>query len=210
MPPTALTAPTTNTSAHDTVGTDEDPPRLDIYIFEEIKDLMSKAKQYEQDEKECKRKVEKYNRSIEAAEEMIAKAQKKKEALVKRNEFLKDCLEKMEERKRQALRYWEDYGIEVKQVSTDEDSFQQYEFNYMKLPMPTNQCSINIRYQDKRLEVVEQLPEILITDQLNELNARLTNNCVNARNGAVDYRLAMILIKKELVKKLTRLPCKNL
>lgn len=167
------------------------PPSLDMKLFEDIRNLMEDAKKFEDHEREALRKIEKYNNCIKAAEETIAKAQLKKEVLQKRNEFLRNCLDELEERKVKALKYWEDFGIDVKQISNDDSDFQQYEFNYTKL-----KCTVNLRHQNNRLEIVDQYPELLST---NDLNDRLTKNCVNP-SGQVDYKLAMLTIKKELVR----------
>lgn len=185
--------------------------RLDVKLFDDIKQLMEKAKQFEEEEEKCKRKIEKYKQLNEVAEEMIAKAENKKAELIKRNEFLKTCLEQKEDKKRQALKYWEDYGISVRQISSEEDNFQQYEFIYSKLTdnkkvtkstgdTSGGQCSINLRYQDKRLEIVEPIPECLTEEAVGALNSRLIDSCVNVDTPTVDYRLAMIMIKKELIK----------
>lgn len=192
------------------------PSKLDMVLFEEIDELMDNAIAYREEEKECQRKMEKYEKNIKVAEEMIEKAQMKKDALMKRNEFLRNCLEDRECARKRALKYWEDYGIDVKQLSTDADKFQHYEFNFTKLPCKivkqtrteesTTSCVIGLKYHEGKLEIVEQIPEILQPDNLKALNMRLTTNCINQNADLVDYKLAMLIMRKDLIKALASRP----
>lgn len=61
-------------------------------------------------------------------------------------------------------------------------------------------CSVFLRYQDKKLELVGQDPDILSTESLTLLNEKLTHHCVNQTDGHVNWRSAMTLIRKDLMK----------
>jgi len=203
-------------------------PQIDKSIFSDIAELSDRLRSYKKEEEDAKRKLEKYDKSIAATMEMIERAQAKMDALVKRNEFLINRLEERESGIRRALKYWKDYGIDVRKISADDDEYEQYDFMYSKLPHgaqgPTpntettaNQgkpqsegsgstCVIGLRYEDGKLEIVEQNPEIIQPDELKIMNNRLTENCLGAKAGIVDYKLAMIMIRKDLIKALASLP----
>lgn len=185
-------------------------PKLDIEFFEEIATLLRKSKEYQTQEKECRRKIEKYEKSIQAAEEIIEKAKAKRDALMERNEFLKNCINDRECAQKRALKYWSDFGIEVEQL----DGENQYEFTFSKLPCNTTRqetttCKVHLSYQDGVLEIVEQIPEFIGRDNLAELNRRLTENCITPgreKTDLVDYKLAMLMIRKDLLKNLASVP----
>lgn len=220
---------------HDIIPEDEQPPTnvalptlLDSDLFDEIIESLDKISQLKLEADENERKIAKLKTYIERADEMIEFAQGKRDQLNKKRTNLQQTLSSIEVRQREALEYWNNYyGLDIRQVSSDTDQFQQFEFIYKKLPSriaqseeenslndpnkhaPTNrdscgktECSINLRIQDKKFEIVAQSPEILSADKLNELGSLMSSECIHSETGHIDYRLAMKMIKKELVKAL--------
>lgn len=169
------------------------PISINFEILQEIHENLDKIKRYEEEIKEDKRRIEKANDAIRLAHEMVAKAEEKRNSLLRRNQVFKKNVEDTENRVKQALEYWKEYGIDIKEISTN-----HYEFIYTKLKV-----SIGLKFDDKQLKVVSQDREVISPDSMNELNSRLTNNCVHADGTNVDYKLAMITIKKELMKNLS-------
>lgn len=167
------------------------PIPLDSEVFQEIEEYILKIKQYEEETKEDKRRIEKLNVAIQLAQETVAKAVEKKDALIRKNLFLKTTLEEAAQRTNQALEYWKEYGLDIKEISEN-----QYEFIYTKLNV-----SVGIKHDDKQLTVVSQDPKVISPDALIELNSKLTNTCIQSDGKSVDYKLAMITIKKDLMKK---------
>lgn len=178
-------------------------PRLDIGIFKDIADLLENDRKLDEDEKKFLRKIEKYEKNIEQAQEMIHKAQQKKEELLKRNLFLKECLANKESARREALKYWDNFGIQVKQLTAETDDHEEYEFSYTKLKdsTPTTSCVVGLRFQDGKLDIFEQVPEILTSENMKELCTRINDSCI--RSNSIDYRLAMLKIRKDLIKALS-------
>ena len=81
--------------------------------------------------------------------------------------------------------------------------------NVLHQQQKSNTCSVSLKHQDKTLEISQLTPEILTPEDLSELNTRLTANCVNPDNGLVDYKLAMIMIRKDLIRSLNSCPAKT-
>lgn len=188
-------------------GPDEDSPAylgLDrdvTAIWDDIITLLDKNKANQEEEQKSKRKLDRYNQAIAEAEEAIAKAMTKREALLNNNTLLKQSLDKFAARKQEALEYWANYGLEITQMSKEQDNFQQYAFKFTKPPAKGN-STVNLRFQNSRLEIVEQMPNILSLEDLTELNKRLTECCVQ-EDDFVDYKLAMLMIRKALAKGLS-------
>lgn len=197
---------------------------VDSELLGELKELLDKISRFEYEDQEDRRKVEKLMKCIKDAEETIERAESKKEGLQKRNELLRTTLENRRQTKREALEYWKDYGFDVAQLSKDGDSIQEYEFLYSKLSSnrkprkqqtfipvdgdnePPNEndnvrCAVRLRL-DENLQIVSQAPERLSTEQIEDLNSRLTPNCIGA-DGVVDYKLAMLMIRRDLIKSLS-------
>lgn len=166
------------------------PSRLNFELFQEIAENLDKIKNREAETKRDRLRIEKSNDAIKLALDTFSKAESKRDSLLKKNRFLKDTLEETANRTNQALNYWKEYGLDIKEISTN-----HYEFIYTKLNV-----SVGVKFEDRQLKVVSQDPEVLTSDTLTELNSRLTNTCVHS-DGTNDYKLAMITIKKELMKK---------
>lgn len=210
---------------------DDDPfnvTPLDVPFFEEIGENIRTAERLEKEEKELRRKIEKLRIANEKGEEIIKKGKEKIEALRKQRDFLQSCVDKKDERIRNAVQYWEDYGLAVEQVSLESDPFEYYNFIFSKLPpkkaavvlngqsgdcnttarlnqslKTSTTCTIGLKHFEKRLEVVEQSPEVINPEALKLLNERLTGGqCLNKDNDHVDWKLAMLMIKGDLIKAL--------
>lgn len=190
------TSTTSRVSIADEIKADDSlrPPKLELALFDEISDMLQSIKSAKNQEDECLRKVDKIDRMLDEAKLSIARGKEALETLKRRNEFLQDKLDQREARVRQAIQYWKDYGFDVKQLSNEWDPFEQYEFIYTRLS-----CSVQLKHENRKLEIVNQMPEVIVSDLLTELNGRLTASCVQD-NGQVDYKLAMIMIKKVLTK----------
>lgn len=170
------------------------PPLLDAGICEEIKESLDKIKLYEEETKEDKRKIEKLNEVITQAKSTLAKADEKKASLLKMNLCLKNRLEELDQRTKQALDYWKVFGLDVKEVAEN-----HYEFIYTKLP---REVTIGLKTSDNQLAVVSQNPELIDKESLTNLNNRLTADCVKSDNS-IDYKRAMLMIKKTLLSKIS-------
>lgn len=173
-------------------------PKWDLGLFKEIKHFIDQIKAFKAEEEEDRRKVNKIGKYLEAAEEVIAKGVQKVEAMKKHNETLTVTLENANIRTEKSLDYWRNYGLDVREIGTN-----HYEFIFTKLTKSSQgadggmKCAVGIKYHDKKLEIVSQEPEILTAEQIVELNNRMSTNCVKDE-GSVDYRSAMVMIKKEL------------
>lgn len=175
------------------------PERLDAAAFNEIVELSDKKRRLEIESNENKEKISKLQSIIEAADETIEKAQSKRDQLARKKANLQQSLSSVEQRQKEALDYWNNhYGLNVRQLSSDTDGFEQYEFIYTNLRSETSH-SVILKIQEKRFEIVGQSPEVLSADKLTELSSLMTNECIHSETGQIDYRLAVKLIKKELV-----------
>jgi myosin heavy subunit len=210
----------------------------DIGLLDEICDLIEQIEQCEKDESDAKKAVEQLDRAVRASEDVLSKAEEKKEALIKKNRLLESRLDERNRNIKTAVDYWREYGVDVKQFHQDGDPFEQYEMIFANLDRrrrhkkstgssqttseqhdnpgqdnPGQQqesdttpaskhkqaaCSVSLKYYDKRLEVVGQMPEILLN--VSSLNEKLTHQCVNQANGHVNYKSAMALIRQELIR----------
>lgn len=161
---------------------------VDPNLFEHINDAIDNLNSLNQEGKICNRKIEEYQKALKFAEDMITKAKEKKDSLMKR----KKTLELREEKRKEALKYWEEYGLEV-----EEEEKGRYKFIYTKLPLGQS-CAITLRAGEQELEILAQEPELFSKEKLDELNTRIKSNCVH--DNAIDYKLAMLMIKKDLMK----------
>lgn len=163
-------------------------------FYQDLKMLLDSISRYEEEERDDRRKTDKLTQHIKAAEDMTEKAEVKKEALQKRVNFLRSSLEERRQIKKDALQYWKDFGFDVAEVSNTTEGRKEYDFIYTNYP-----CTMRLRFHDNTLRIVSQQPEKLNQAQLDELNLRLTSNCIN-QDGTVDYKLAMLMIRKDLNK----------
>lgn len=76
--------------------------RLDLAIFEEIKEYIENIKLYQKEIRDDERKSEKLAESIASAEETLARGENKKQALMRQNKILKTRLESLQKRKESA------------------------------------------------------------------------------------------------------------
>lgn len=187
------------TNEHDSARLPSPEPvsKLDLNLFEEIKEHLDRCVRFEREEKDDRSKIEGLNQIIDQAQEMVKKATEKKEALLKRNLMLKATLYGHEQKIRKSLEYWSDFGLDIQNVDGG------FRFNYSKLSADDERTvSICIKSDPAagELEIFAQEPEILNSEQLLNLNTvRLAKYC---KNGTIDHRGAMLEIKKELVKSL--------
>lgn len=139
------------------------------------------------------------SKGIEQAHEIVVKGEDKIETLLRRNASLKAALEDAQQRIANSVAYWKDFGFDVTKVSKDGDNFEEYDYIYYKLggdQQPATddtqepKYTIGLKFHEKQLEIVRQNPEILDSEALTALNEKLSKT--------VDYKSAMILIKKTL------------
>mgnify|MGYP000882207343 CR=1 FL=1 len=171
------------------------PSKIHLKVFEEIQDYFRSSSNYGQDVKH----LDKLRRHIESASSVISKGEAKLEALMRQNQMLKTKLDSQRQRRSQSLEYWKDYGLEVRSVPTDEANVELYEFVYKNL-RPGTDCLVGIRVggEPKQILIYSQNPPDLLSEkQLSDINSRLSTSCIGS-DGNVEYKLAMILIRKEL------------
>lgn len=185
-----------------------EPPKLDATIFEQIRDCLEKMKSCNEGSNKDQEKIAKLSKQIEAAEDIIAKAEQKRDALQRRNNFLRNKLEKWNERVAKSIEYWQEYGFDVKQlpkIEQDGEEADLYEFIYTKkdkdveLPQP---ITVVLKYlHHKKLQIVSWAPAEVLTSELQEsLNSRLTASCCHSGDEHVDFKLAMLMIKQAFIK----------
>lgn len=187
------------------------PPLLNMSLFEQTTEYIDKAKMWHKGEVQDIHKAEALRKGIEAAQQTIAKAEEKREALLKKRALLKTSLEHMKSRQIQALEYWQDYGLDIKQITTEQEDCERYEFIYSKLPDKSQDqassqgsaCTVCIEHRANNLHVVSLDPILIDDEQLSMLNSKLTHQCVEL-SGKVNYKSAMILIKKTLIENMSR------
>lgn len=204
-----------------------EPIELDENLFDDILDLINKKDKLEREHNENIKKNEKLQLHINAAKEAVSKAEEKRTALIDIIEKLKDRIDKKQQTINESLQYWRDkYGIDVKQISTDEDNFKIYEFQYSKLPKSkriqlqqsenndTDTLSnddnsseqfnykISLKHHENKLTIVGQEPELIKAEEIEEFNNELTQSCISLSDNSsiVDYKLAVLKIKKVILK----------
>lgn len=163
-------------------------------FYEDLKSLLDSISRFEEEEREDRKKTEKLAQHIKAAEDLTVKAEAKRDALQKRVNFLRTTLDERRQIKRDALQYWKDYGFDVVEVPTQSEASKEYDFIFTNLG-----CTLRLQFLDQTLKIISQQPDRLNQSQLDELNTRLTSNCVG-QDGVVDYKLAMLMIRKDLNK----------
>lgn len=165
---------------------------LDPEFFEDLENLLRKTERLAEEEREDRIKINKLNQSIAQAREVLAKADVKRDVLVKKNLALKSALDDMNRRISESSEYWSKYGFDARRASDEDDDF---EFVYSKLKGDDWTCKLRV----KQLKIVEQDPEVFDSEALEALNEKLNRNCLN-QDGVVDYKSAMIIIRKALIK----------
>lgn len=177
-------------------------PQLELDIFEQIKEYLNKIKTQEGSKSKDERRIDRASKNIGAAKEMISKAVEKCDLIQRKKDFLRDKLDKLEARKAEALKYWQDYGFDVRQTSKPDHDFELYEFIYTKLREQelVQPITIGVKLQDKKLQIVSRVPEEALSDvDIESLNDKLINYH-HPKDKHVDFKLAMITIRKVLIK----------
>lgn len=176
-------------------------PTLDLAIIKEINDAQEKTKKLQDEERDYRRKIEKLTNVVLAATEILKKAEDKRQQLLNRKDALQKVLDTKKQKRLEALNYWNNYGLEIKQISTDEDKFKHYDFIFTdpSKRQTQNKYIIGVKFHDGKLEIISQSPnEIFSADIVDKLNKLLNDRCVGS--GEVDYKLVMLTIKRELIK----------
>lgn len=153
-------------------------------LFDEIEEKLKEIKGYQMEETKCREAVEKIDSMLEPTKAKIEKAKQALDALRRRNEFLQTKLEDRNQRVEGAIGYWKDFGLDaIKQISEN-----HYDFTFTKPVF----YSVSLRYQDDKLEIVDQTPELIAAEEFNES----LRSCV--QKDHIDYKLAVLKIKKKL------------
>lgn len=190
------------------------PTEFSPDIFEDLNNHIKKTEFLIEERREDLKKIEKLSSHIEQAREILEKAKLKREALLRKNTDLKVALEEDRQRVALSVKYWNDFGFQVVEISRDDNS-EEYEYIFSKLGgdqsivTEDNQefkHTIGLKFYEKHLEIVSQSPQVLDSETLTALNEKLTSNCLSNDFKTVNYRSAMILIKKTLISALTKIP----
>lgn len=187
-----------------------------VQLLEEIAGLLEEQKKYRKEKDKDLSRVEKLKQCNEKAHETISKAEKNLERLTKGNEYLKGALENANERTSKAMEYWKQYGFDVKELpnsQVDGKEFANYQFIFSKSVIDSkvggNLTSsgkensnghyvIGVKVSAEKFLISSQQPTVFNQEQLDELDVKLTETCIDA--GKVDYKLAMMNIKRSLIK----------